>query len=322
VPAVAGVQIGDAQLASNRFTVTSPTSITATLPAARQTLAPDAPAPQDGAGPADVIVTAAGGQSSAPGPSSTFEYVDTTATSVVPSISAVIPFGGFQDAPGTATVLGSGFAGATTVTFGGVPARRFTVDSPNQITVTPPRLSGSTACSPLPSTGVYRGENATNDICQVQVRVSNAHGTSATGRILPPLEGPIEVDNLGVLVAPPGCGCETQLAATEYDYLPAPRVSSVSTSAGPASWLNEDGTSVLTVHGVGFAPLDIDWADFGSPGLESSMDVDYLYLTGTEMQIVAPPQTATSDPFKVPFSVTTLAGQSNAVAVTYAPTPP
>ncbi|HEY1519169.1 MAG TPA: protease pro-enzyme activation domain-containing protein [Solirubrobacteraceae bacterium] len=322
VPDVAGVEVGSAQLASNRFTVNSPTSITATLPSARQTLPPDAPAPQDGAGPADVIVTVAGGESSAPGPSSTFEYVNTTATSVVPSITAVIPFGGFEYAPGTATVLGSGFAGATTVTFGGVPARRFTVDGPNRIMVTPPPLSRSTACSPLPSTGVYRGENATNDICQVQVRVSNQHGTSTTGRILPPIEGLIEVDNLGVLVPPPGCGCEIQLAPTEFDYLPAPRVTSVSTSAGPASWLSEDGTSVLTAHGVGFAPLDINWADFGNPLLESSMDVDYVYLTGTEMQIVAPPEPATTKPFVVPFSVNTLAGQSNAVRVTYAPTPP
>jgi hypothetical protein len=318
---VAGVQVGAAQLATSRLAVDSPTTITATLPPAVQTRAPDAPAPQDGAGPADVIVTLNGGKSSAPGPSSTFEYVDTSAGSVVPSITAVIPFGGSESAPSTATILGSGFSGATAVTFGGVPARSFTVDKPNQITVTPPRFSGRTACSPLPSTGVYRGENASNDICQVQVRVTSAYGTSATGHILPPLEGPIEVNNLGVLVAPTGCGCETQLASTEFDYLPAPRVTSVSTSAGPASWLNEDGTSVLTAHGVGFAPMDIDWADFGDPALASSMDVDYVYVTGTEMQIVAPPQTTTSNPFVAPFSVKTLAGQSNAVPVTYAPTP-
>jgi Pro-kumamolisin, activation domain/IPT/TIG domain len=320
VPDVAGVEVGGAQLASSAFTVNGPTSITATLPPARETLPPNAPAPQDGAGPADVIVTATGGESSAPGPSSIFEYVDTSATGVVPSITAVIPFGGLKGAPGTATVLGSGFSGATTVTFGGVPARSFTVDGPNQITAAPPPFSGQTACTPLPSTGVYRGENASNDICQVQVRVTNAHGTSATGDILAPLEGTIEVNNLGVLVAPSGCGCETQLAPTEFDYLPAPRVTSVSTAAGPASWLNEDGTSVLTAHGVGFAPMDIDWADFGDPALGSSMDVDYVYVTGTEMQIVAPPQTATSNPLTVPFSVKTLAGQSNAVPVTYAPT--
>ena len=157
---------------------------------------------------------------------------------MVPSITAVIPFGGFEYAPGSGVrLLLSGFAGATAVTFGGVPARRFTVDSANRITVTPPPFSRSTACSPLPSTGVYRGENATNDICQVQVRVWGPHGASATGRILPPIEGLIEVDNLGVLVPPPGCGCEIELAPTEYDYLPAPRVTSVSTSARPASWL-------------------------------------------------------------------------------------
>ena len=79
---------------------------------------------------------------------------------------------------------------------------------------------------------------------------------------------------------------------------------------------------MLTAHGVGFAPLDIDWADFGNPLLESSMDVDYVYMTGTQMQIVAPPEPATTNPFVVPFSVKTLAGQSNAVPVTYAPTPP
>jgi hypothetical protein len=324
VPDVSGVQVGNAGLASGRFTVNGPTSITATLPAARRTLAPDAPAPQDGAGPADIIVTTTGGESSAPGPSSTFEYVDTSATNTVPSITAVIPFGGSELAPRPATILGSGFSDATTVTFGGVPAHSFTVDGPNRITATPPPFSSRTACAPLPSTGVYAGENAENDICQVQVRVINPHGTSTAGHILPPIEGTIEENSLGVLVAPPGCGCETQLAPTEYDYLPQPQVTSVSTSAGPASWLSENPNkpSVLTVHGAGFAPMDIDWADFGNPLAESSMDVDYVYLTGTEMQIVAPGETATANPLSVPFSIKTLAGESNEISVTYAPTPP
>ncbi len=321
---VAGVQVGSAQLVLSHFTVNGPTSITATLPPARQTLPPGAPAPQDGAGPADVIVTLNGGESSAPGPSSTFEYVDTSGGSVVPSITAVIPFGGSEYAPRTATILGSGFAGATSVTFGGVPARLVAVNSANEITAVPPPFSSRTACSPLPSTGVYRGENAFNDICQVSVRVTNAHGTSATGTILPPIEGSIEVNNLGVLVAPKHCGCETQLAPTEYDYLPAPQVTSVSTSARPASWLDEDGTSVLTAHGIGFNPLDINWADFGPRCAPRVLEVDinYVYLTGTEIQILAPPEPATTTPFTVPFSVNTLAGQSNSVPVTYAPTPP
>lgn len=319
---VADVEVGSAQIAASRFSVSSPTSITVTMPPARDTLAPNSPAPQDGAGPADVIVTLADGEPSVPWPGSTFEYVDTSATNVTPSITGVIPFGGLEAAPATVTILGSGFAGATTVSFGGVRASGFTVDSANRITVTPPPYSLRTACSPLPSTGVYAGENATNDVCQVQVRVTNAHGRSGTGRILPPYEGTIAVNNLGVQSAPPDCGCETALAPTEFDYLPAPTVSSVSTSSGPAGFANENGTTVITVHGAGFSPMTIDWADFGDPALESSMDTDYVFLTGTEMQIVAPPVAPTTTyPINVPFSVKTLAGQSPPVPVTYAGTP-
>ena len=36
---------------------------------------------------------------------------------------------------------------------------------------------------------MYKGENASNDICQVQVVVTNAHGASAPSTILPPYEG-------------------------------------------------------------------------------------------------------------------------------------
>ena len=66
--------------------------------------------------------------------------------------------------------------------------------------------------------------------------MSNSHGSSAVGNILPPLEGAIVLNAMGVLVAPPGCGCETAPAPTEYDYAPAPSVTSVSTTtADPGS---------------------------------------------------------------------------------------
>ena len=54
----------------------SPTSIVATLPPASATVAPAAPAPQDGAGPANVVVTDRAGASSASGPQATFDYLD------------------------------------------------------------------------------------------------------------------------------------------------------------------------------------------------------------------------------------------------------
>jgi hypothetical protein len=279
------------------------------------------PSPQDGAGPADVIVTLKDDQSSMPGPESTFEYVDTNGGQTVPSITGVIPYGGSESAPGPATILGSGFTAATSVTSGGVAAPAFTVNSPYRITATPPAYSAGTACSPLPSRGVFTGENAANDICQVQVRVANSHGTSATGRILPPAEGAVVVNSLGVLVAPPGCKCETAQAPTEFDYLPTPSISSVSTSSGPASLASEKGSTVITVRGSGFDPLTIDWADFGKPSLESSMDTDYVFLTGTEMQIVAPSAALTVGPRSLALSVKTLAGASAPVTVTYAGVP-
>jgi len=319
---VAGIQVGSWQVPADRFTVHSSTSITATFPPAADTVPADSPRPQDGAGPASVIVTARAGESSAPGPDSTIEYTDTAATGAVPSITGVVPYGGSESAPDTAVILGSGFTGATSVTFGGVAATRFTVNSAYRITVTPPAYSRRTACSPLPSGGVYSGEDAQNDICQVQVRVSNSRGSSAAGRILPPLEGAIALNSMGTLVAPPGCGCEIEPAPTEYDYVPAPAITSVSTSTGdPGSLASELGGTLITVTGKGFNPLTIEWADFGPPGLYSSVDTDFAYLTGTEMQIAAPAEPLGIEPAGVTFSIRTLAGQSAESSVTYAGVP-
>lgn len=124
-----------------------------------------------------------------------------------------------------------------------------------------------------------------------------------------------------MLVAPPGCKCETEQAPTEFDYAPVPSISSVSTSAGTASLASENGGTVVTVRGAGFDPLTIDWADFGKPSLESSMDTNYVFLTGTETQIVAPGQALTVGRSRVPFSVKTLAGESAPATVTYAGVP-
>ena len=62
-----------------------------------------------------------------------------------------------------------------------------------------------------------------------------------------------------------GCKCEVAQTADEFDYLPRPRIDSVSTSGGPTTLASEHGGSVITVKGVGLNPLDIDWANFGDP---------------------------------------------------------
>jgi hypothetical protein len=51
------------------------------------------------------------------------------------------------------------------------------------------------------------------------------------------------------------------------------------------------------------------------------MDTSYVFLTGTEMQIVAPSQALTVGPLRMPFSVKTLAGQSPPATMTYAGVP-
>lgn len=320
-PAVSTIEIGAAQLSQASFTVTSATSITAVLPSASRARPPDAPAPQDGAGPADVSVTLTDAQTSAPGPQATFQYVDTSASDDIPSLTGIVPIGGAETAPPAVTLFGAGFSGATSVSFGGVAAKSFKVKSHDEISAVPPPYSSKTECSPLPSTGVFAGENATNDICQVQVRVTNAHGSSSLGTIVPPAEGAVKVDSLGVLVAPPGCDCETAPAPTEFDYLPTPRLDSVSTSGGPTDFASEKGSTVITIHGAGLDPMAVDWADVGPPGLEVSADASYVFVTGTRMQIVAPAEPLTSGVARFPLSVRTIAGQSGRVSLTYAGVP-
>jgi Pro-kumamolisin, activation domain/IPT/TIG domain len=317
---VASIQIGARAIARDRFDVRSPHTIVVTMPPASQGLPPDAHAPSDAAGPAQVVVTLRQGPSSTPGPRSRFTYVVAGGRTSAPTVAAVTPSGGLRSASRTVTVLGSGFDRVRSVTFGGVRASRVTVHGPDRLTVRYPRISRATACSALPHHGIYAGENANNDVCQVQVRVRTAAGVSSPARIRPPLEGPLWRNVLGVLVHP-ACGCEVSQASDEFDYLPRPRITSVSTSGGPAALASERGGSVITVRGAGLNPLDIDWADFGNPASDASVRVGYVYLSGTKMQIRAPRREVTLGIARTMMSVKTLAGQSNAKPVRYAGLP-
>jgi hypothetical protein len=324
-PDVASVQVGVAQVSPSNFKVTGPGQLSLTMPPGVNAIppAPGSAPPQSGAGPANVVVTLTNSQSSATGTASTFQYVDTgTSGGAKPSVTGVSPYGGLQPTPGKITILGSGFTGATKVTFGAVPATDMDVVSPNRITVmAPPYSSSATNCLPLPTTGVFKGENAANDICQVQVKVFNANGVSATGKILPPPEGAVNFSSMGAFEVPPGCSCEVAPTPTEFDYVPKPAVTSISTSNGPGSLGDENGGSVITVRGRGLGWQTISFASFGPAANESSQDTNYAFLSGTQMQIVAPAEPLTTDVLSVPFSVKTLAGSSNQVTSQFAGVP-
>jgi large repetitive protein len=229
------------------------------------------------------------------------------------------PNAGSETSPGPVRIYGAGFAGATKVTFGGVRAAKFTVVTRYEIIATPAKYSSKVSCAPS-----VKGETPTTDICQVQVRVTNAHGTSATGRILKPLEGLLPAPSpMAVIAAPRHCHCEVAPGATEFDYLPKPVITSVSTSlANPSSLASEYGGSVITIKGRGLDDLGFLATDFGDPGQQSSEDLNTLYLTGTEIQVLAPGTAElTTGPATLPVRMYTLAGLSAKKLVIFAGIP-
>jgi hypothetical protein len=317
---VAAVQVGPLRVAAAQLRVTSPTTITLRLPAAARTVPPGSTRAQSGAGPAAVVVTLRDGSSSALGPRAVFHYLS-RAISARPTVGAISPAGGPIRGGSRVTVLGTGFTHVRSVTVGGVRVRHPRVASQDRIVVVVPRRTHRTDCVPLPDRGVYRHETHANDVCQVYVRVRTAHGTSARARIRPPLEGPQIVNAEGDIVAPARCGCEVSQAIDEFDYVPRPRISSVSTNAGPLSLASEHGGTVISVRGTGLTPLDLDFAAFGDPRRFSSEAVNYTFVSATRMQIHAPRQTITGGRLRVPFRVRSLGGLSNPRPVTYAGVP-
>src|SRR5262249_54525489 len=165
------------------------------------------------------------------------------------------------------------------------------------------------------------GNNATNDVCQTQVEVTTPNGVSADATIKPLYEGAVSFNDNGVIPVPPGD--EPAAASTEYDYVPTPTITSISTGGGPDSLASEEGDSLVTIHGKGLNLAALEWVNFGNPTLATSQQFfSIVSATGTEIQITAPSvDTLTINPTTVPVSVMSAAGLSNQVNATYAGIP-
>src|SRR5205085_1853413 len=138
--------------------------------------------------------------------------------------------------------------------------------------------------------------------------------------ILPLYEGDASFSALGVVPAP--AGEEPAPASTEYDYFPPAAITSISTNAGPFSLASEEGDSVVTIKGTGLNLAGLQWVNFGDPSQADSQNINYVSVTGTQIQIVAPPLAAlTVDALTVPVTVQTIAGLSGSVNATYAGVP-
>jgi hypothetical protein len=317
VPDVAHVQVGSYQLPAAgspyTFDVVDAGTITAVVPPAAVLRPPGDPT--DGAGGYQVSVTLRSGESSLPSPAGLLEYVDEGGGGPLPTVTGVRTFAGPEGGGNSVDIFGTGFAGAapaTAVTFGNVAASPFRVINDFMIRATVPPMSTGTSCA-QDGSSFKTGETAANDICQVHVVVANPNGPSGQSTILPLYEGS--------LLTSPIPDEELAPQPDEYDYLPAPTITSISTSDGPASLASEVGGTIVTLKGSGFNLIGLDFVAFGDPTQEFSQAF-FISVTGTEIQVFAPPLPEPSvGPAAVPVTVITAAGRSPGMFATYAGVP-
>ncbi len=310
-PSEVSVQFGAAAAAVQSVTATS---ITVTAPASAT-----APATQSFAGASDVAVsvTVTGGgaaRTSLPSPGAHFDYVGLAPGGAgTPTVTGVAPSGGITTGGGTVTIFGNSFTtdgGVTSVTFGGV-STAFRVLSDSELTAAVPSEGASTACAS------GSGFDPAN-VCQVEVVVSDAAGSSPTSTILPALTGPIVFTASGVVKPTP----ETEVAATttEYDYAPKPVITSISPDPAGAS-----STSPVVLHGSGFSLVNLEWVNFGPWTSTSSEQFRYTSISPTELGVMPPASPATPGvrPAKLTggVSVQTDSGKSNNFPFSYAGVP-
>ncbi len=309
-PSVRSVSIGTAALRPGPVGTVGVTVISKHVLAVRvpdgRALAP-AGSGSDGAGDYQVVVTTSGGLSSQPGPHSLLRYNDVTEDGAVPTVSSIGPTGG-PPGGGTVTVYGSGFNGAKRVTFGSLPGTRVRVLSDHRLTVVAPAESARTHCA--------GHTDPATDVCQVDVVVTGRFGSSTVVPPLPPYSGKITLNKYGVFPPPPGCGCETVPAATEYDYLAPPEVTSVTAVAGAdgRQYVSAFGYTTMVVHGSGFDILGYEWTDVGRWGSAASVDsMATTAISAHTVTVLSPmaPQGAAL-PDRVPVTVQTLASPNRA----------
>ncbi|HEV2360538.1 MAG TPA: fibronectin type III domain-containing protein, partial [Acidimicrobiales bacterium] len=312
------------------------------LPAGTRAVPPGSPNPtQDGAGPAEVVVTTTSGLTSGVTAAARFEYVDeTTGPTVVPSVTGISPYGGLDSdpagPPGAVTVFGSGFVGgSTSVAFGAHFGASVNVITPYELTVVPPPFNSGTTPSYCPVDNGTTGPSAFTDICQVNVTAIVGGHDSAISTILKPYEAAsFNFDSMGALVLPAGCNCEDEPQPSEFDYVPAPTITSVSTGTLAdlpdnadvlASEFGSALTNTITVTGTGMDPLTLSYLTLGPDQGTSDSIIFPIGATGTSVTFDAPAIGLVGpsvEPEALPIGVTSIAGVSNSnLSVVYAGIP-
>jgi hypothetical protein len=293
-----------ATLANGSLSVTAPP---AAPPAgtARQTSGPP--------GPVVVTVTVAsptGVLTTLPVPAtSRYIYTAGTDTSPIPSVSGVGPSGGPTAGGNVVVVYGSGFEGVgadvSSITFGGVKARKWRSLNDYEMQVTVPPMTRATACA----NGKGFDPSST---CQVEVVVANHYGDSPSSAILAPYAGSMAENNQGIVV--PTAGTEVDPAPTEYDYAAMPTV----TALQPQPY-SETSSQPITVVGTGFSVLTLEWVNVGTPGESATSYGSFRALTATRVSVSAILPSASPHARFLPggVSVLGLGGRSKALPFRY-----
>ncbi|MFD3488598.1 IPT/TIG domain-containing protein [Streptomyces sp. NPDC058665] len=304
-----GVRFGSTNAPS--FVVNSATQITTV-------------SPPRAAGAAAVIVLHPTGNSN----SVTFTYV----VSQVPVVTGVSPSSGPTAGGTNVTLTGTGFTGASSVTFGGVPATSFTVNSATQITaVTPPGGVGAavvavttpggtsapdvfffyagvpilTSASPSqgPTAGgvvvTLTGSDLLNATA-VRFGVTNATSFTVVSATQITATAPPGTGSSPITVVTPG-GTSNPVA---FSYVAAPTLTSLVPSSGPTSAgtvVTLTGTNLSTTSAVTFG---------GTP-------VPFTVVSDTQVTAVAPAGPAGP----VTVTVTTVGGTSPGLTYTRVPPP-
>lgn len=319
-PDVRGVTVGNL---TARFSVTSATSLTVTLPSGAEEAGTGATS--DGAGTQDITVTLDDGSTSAPSRASTVVYYSTsTHASGNPEVDGIEPPGTNIAGGQVFHVFGAGFGqagGTASVTVGGAPATEVKVLNNDLISAVAPAEPTGSCLNRSADTGPGQSSFSTAvDTCQTQVQVTVAGHTSAEATIEPEYQG--SVSNEG---AP---GTESYPAATELDYEPTPHIASIEVETGRAS---EAGDSEAVINGSGFGELGFEWWNVGPAQDAVSYQYSVMSITPTQLLVDLPGEEHTTGLLSEPVSVQSVgspnAGSltskapSNEVDVTYDPTP-
>ena len=265
------------------FAVTSPTSITVTSPAH---LTP---------GTVDVVVEGDFGNADP----LDFEYF------VAPTITLVDPTEGPVGGGTVVTITGTGFTGATSVTFGGIPGTALTVISDTELEITSPAhaagpvdvvVEGADApsnagvfafvASPViiglnPTSGPTAGGNTV-----IITGTGFTGATDVTFGGVPATTVTVDSDTQITVVAPPHVPADVDVivehpigdsAPVTYAYLAAPAITALAPTSGPIT-----GGTVVTITGTGFT---------GATGVtfDGVAGSQLLVVNPTTISVVTPP---------------------------------